>query len=79
MIIPRIHSDAKEKDAKSPTHINPVMDSEGGPKGRVNFVENSSSEQDMPAVVQYPVRDSTTHKDMDDPMWIDTFKCFCQI
>ena len=42
MVIPGIHGNAKEKDAKCPAHLNTIMECKRGAEGGANFMEDAT-------------------------------------
>ena len=59
MVIPGIHGDAKEKDAKCSAHINSIVECKRGAEGGADLMEDATSEKDMAAIRQDPKRGSS--------------------
>ena len=79
MVIPGIHGNAKEKDAKCPAHVNTIMECKRGAEGGANFMEDTTSEKDMAAIRQDPKGGPSNEKNVHDPMRVDPFKSFGEI
>ena len=79
MVIPGIHGNAEEQDAKCPAHVNSIMECKRGAEGRANFMEDTTPEKDMAAIRQDPKRGPSNEKDVHDPMGVNPFKSFGEI
>jgi len=79
VVIPRVHSDTKKKNAKSSAHINAYVDGERGAKSRTNFMQYFSSKEDVSTVTDDPKSDTPGSKNMDYPVRVNAFKSFSKI
>ena len=79
MVIPGIHGNAKEQDAKCPAHVNSIMECKRGAEGGANFMEDATPEKDMAAIRQDPKGGPSSEKNVHDPMGVDPFKSFGEI
>ena len=79
VVVPWIHGYTKEKDAKCATHIHSRMDGKGGAKGRFDLMKGTAPKKNVPAVAKDPIWDFERDEHVNDPMWVNPFKCFGKI
>ena len=79
MVIPGVHSNAKEKNAKGPAHINSIVERQRGAEGGADLMEDTTPEEDMAAIRQDPKRRPSSEQYVQDPVRVNPFKSFGEI